>query len=113
VTGGQSESIDNPTRRVPDWRVTLPLAQACPRCGARTRCGTPCRGPAVRNSRRCRMHGGTSPGAPPGPEHGMYRHGRRSAEVIERRRIAAAEGRMVRAMIRELKAEAKRLTELA
>ena len=42
----------------------------------------------------------------------MYRHGRRSAKVIERRRIAAAEGRMARAMIRELKAEAKRLVEL-
>ena len=42
----------------------------------------------------------------------MWKHGLRSAEVIERRRIAAAEGRMVRAMIRELKAEAKRLGEM-
>jgi hypothetical protein len=36
-----------------------------------------------------------------------------SAAAIERRRIAAAEGRMVRAMIRELEAEAKQLGELA
>jgi len=27
------------------------------RCGARTRMGTPCKGPAVRGRRRCRMHG--------------------------------------------------------
>jgi hypothetical protein len=28
------------------------------RCGARTRNGTPCQSPAVREKRRCRMHGG-------------------------------------------------------
>jgi hypothetical protein len=39
----------------------------------------------------------------------MWKHGRRSSAVIERRRIAAAEGRMVRATIRELEAEARRL----
>jgi len=111
VTGGQSESSDNPTRSH-HWRIGLAVARACPRCGARTRRGTPCQGLAVRNSRRCRMHGGTALGAPPGPKHGMWKHGRRSSAVIERRRIAATEGRMVRAMIRELKAEAKRLGEL-
>ena len=26
---------DNPADRLPDWRATLPLAQAAPRCGAR------------------------------------------------------------------------------
>ena len=34
-----------------------------PRCGAKTRRGTPCRAPAMPNG-RCRMHGGSSPGAP-------------------------------------------------
>ncbi|MGE0416365.1 MAG: HGGxSTG domain-containing protein [Acetobacteraceae bacterium] len=33
-----------------------------PRCGARTRAGTPCRQPAMRNG-RCRLHGGLSTGA--------------------------------------------------
>jgi len=33
---------------------------ASPRCGAKTRQGTPCRAPAVRGKRRCRMHGGAS-----------------------------------------------------
>jgi hypothetical protein len=32
-----------------------------PRCGARTRSGCPCRGPAMANA-RCRMHGGRSTG---------------------------------------------------
>lgn len=31
-----------------------------PHCGARTRSGAPCRGPAVQGSQRCRMHGGTT-----------------------------------------------------
>ena len=35
---------------------------AAPRCGARTRRGCPCRGPAMKNG-RCRMHGGGSTGA--------------------------------------------------
>ena len=34
---------------------------AAPRCGARTRAGQPCQGPAMANA-RCRMHGGTSTG---------------------------------------------------
>jgi hypothetical protein len=35
---------------------------AAPRCGARTRAGSPCRSPAMPNG-RCRMHGGKSTGA--------------------------------------------------
>jgi hypothetical protein len=35
------------------------------RCRARTRRGTECQSPAMKNG-RCRMHGGTSPGAPRG-----------------------------------------------
>ncbi|MFI5108135.1 MAG: HGGxSTG domain-containing protein [Terriglobales bacterium] len=35
---------------------------AAPRCGARTRKGTPCGAPAMRNKQRCRMHGGASTG---------------------------------------------------
>ena len=32
-----------------------------PRCGARTRAGTPCRAPAMQNG-KCRLHGGRSSG---------------------------------------------------
>ena len=63
------------------------LAKAKP-CGARTRSGKPCRGPAMKNG-RCRMHGGPSPGAPKGNQN-AYKHGRYSAQSILRRRQIAA-----------------------
>jgi hypothetical protein len=56
-----------------------------PRCGARTRQNQPCRAPAVRGRRRCRMHGGRSTG-PRTPEgnalsaRARWKHGRYSAE---------------------------------
>ena len=57
-----------------------------PRCGARTRCGSPCRSPAVTGRRRCRMHGGaTGSGAPAGNRNAL-KHGRYSREVLEFRR---------------------------
>jgi hypothetical protein len=89
------KSSNNPTRNLPDWRLVLPLAHACPRCGAKTRSGHPCRSAAMRNG-RCRMHGGASPGAPRGERHGMFRHGLRTIEAIEERRATAA-------LIRELR----------
>ena len=95
----------NPMHRLPDWRTTLPKAQAAPRCGARTRSGCPCRAPAMPNG-RCRMHGGRSTGP-------------RTAEGMERLRTArtkhgahASEMRETRALIRALKAGAKKLREL-
>jgi hypothetical protein len=76
-----------------------------PRCGAKTRRNTPC-GRMAMACGRCRMHGGLSTGA-------------RTAEGLERIRKAqtkhgrySAENRQVAAMIRELKAAAKRLVEL-
>ena len=36
----------NPAHRLPDWRITMPLANASPRCGARTRACAPCQGPS-------------------------------------------------------------------
>jgi len=55
------------------------------RCGAKTRSGTRCKTPPVRGRTRCRMHGGTSPGAPKGNRY-AWKHGQRSAAVIEERR---------------------------
>ena len=96
----------NPAHRLPDWRVTLPLAHASPRCGARTRAGVPCKAPAM-PAGRCRMHGGASTG--PRTAEGLERvrkarttHGMRSAEM-----------KQMRTMVRILKAEAKRLVELS
>lgn len=65
-----------------------------PRCGARTRSGSPCRGPAMANG-RCRMHGGKSTG-PKTPEgkakcaQANLKHGRYTKARRERRREARA-----------------------
>ena len=61
-----------------------------PRCGARTRMGTPCKSPAMKNG-RCRMHGGksTGPRTPEGLERSRkanFKHGLYSAETLEERR---------------------------
>jgi glucans biosynthesis protein len=63
----------------------LQLSQA-PRCGARTRAGTPCQCPAIRDRTRCRLHGGLSPGAPKGSRNGNYKNGEWTTEAIEERK---------------------------
>ncbi len=94
----------NPVQRLPDWRTTLPLAQSCPRCGARTRAGTTCRSPAMPNG-RCRMHGGASTGAR--TAEGMERaktarlkHGRRAAPAREAARKRGEAKRIVAELLR-------------
>ena len=61
--------------------ASLDLARQSPRCGAKTRQGTPCKCPAMQSRKRCRLHGGASPGAPSGAANGNYRHGRYTAEA--------------------------------
>jgi hypothetical protein len=61
------------------------LRQA-PRCGAKTRGGTPCQRPAIRGRKRCRLHGGLSPGAPRGEKNGNYKTGEWTLEAIEERK---------------------------
>lgn len=57
-----------------------------PRCGAKARSGNPCRSPAVRGKRRCRMHGGAlGSGAPPGNQNAR-KHGFYAREAFEERR---------------------------
>src|SRR3954470_7922205 len=98
---------ENPVHRLPDWRTTLPLAQACPRCGAQTRARGPCRSPAMPNG-RCRMHGGTSTG--PRTAEGLARirkartrTGLYSAEMMEMRRLSAELREEARLLLMELK----------
>ena len=66
--------------------MLLHMRQA-PRCRARTRRGSLCQSPAMKNG-RCRMHGGTSPGAPKGNKN-AYKHGHYTADAIARRRSIA------------------------
>ena len=61
------------------WRLTTciwPL-DAQPREAS----GEQCQAPAIKGKRVCRMHGGKSPGAPCGPDHGRYVHGRETREA--------------------------------
>lgn len=77
-----------------------------PACGAKTRDGSPCRNLPMRNG-RCRMHGGASTGRKTAAGIASHRaavtiHGGRSQEMVEFRR-----------QMRELRAEARKLVELA
>ena len=79
-------------------RPPVEVLNASPRCGAKTRSGHACRQAAVKGKRRCRMHGGTNPGAPLGNRNN-WKHGRYSAESIA-----------MRALIRTLTGQARELT---
>ncbi len=80
--------------RGPYWERGLQAARAAERCGARTRRGTICQGPAMPNG-RCKTHGGRSPGAPRGEHNGSWRHGFYSQEAqAERRRLQGLIKRM-------------------
>lgn len=60
------------------------------RCGAKTRAGEPCRAPAMRGKRRCRMHGGAPGSGAPRGNRNARRHGLFTGEAIaERKRIGA------------------------
>ena len=65
-------------------RNTAPMLDS-PRCGARTRAGTPCRSPAIRGKRRCRMHGGArGSGAPKGNQNAL-KHGTYTEAALRQR----------------------------
>ncbi|WP_425506864.1 hypothetical protein [Sphingomonas sabuli] len=49
----------------------------------------------MRGKKRCRLHGGKSPGAPKG-NHNAWKHGARSAETMRSSALVRALGRMVR-----------------
>ncbi|WP_428835038.1 HGGxSTG domain-containing protein [Sphingomonas endophytica] len=70
------------------------LASA-PRCLARTRSGAECQSPAVKGRKRCRMHGGTNPGAPEGNSNAR-KHGGRSARAMAAARYLRGIARLVR-----------------
>ncbi|WP_305798596.1 HGGxSTG domain-containing protein [Tropicimonas sp. IMCC6043] len=71
-----------------------------PRCGAKTRSGSPCRSPAMANG-RCRMHGGRSPGAPIGNDNAR-KNGLYAADAIAERRALSALLRSMRSLIEEV-----------
>jgi hypothetical protein len=72
-----------------------------PRCGARTRNGSPCRLPPMTGKSRCRMHGGAPGSGAPRGNRNALKHGRYSATAIARRRY-------LRNLIREGRSMAKK-----
>src|SRR5262245_43340103 len=56
------------------------------RCRPKPRAESPCRRPPVQGRKRCRLHGGLSPGAPKGSRNGNYTNGGWTADAIEERR---------------------------
>ncbi len=61
-------------------------AHDAPRCGAKTRRGTPCQSPMVRGRKRCRMHGGAYGSGAPKGNRNAWKHGMRSREYLEEKR---------------------------
>src|SRR5665213_1546211 len=74
--------------------------RAAPRCGARTRSGSPCQQAAVRGKARCRMHGGAKgSGGPPGQRNGAWKDGGHTNEAKALRRDAKRVLSVARAML--------------
>lgn len=61
-----------------------PLAMhRSPRCGARTRSGSPCQSPTVKGRKRCRMHGGAAGSGAQAGNRNALKHGRYAQELRE------------------------------
>ncbi|HUF45618.1 MAG TPA: HGGxSTG domain-containing protein [Aestuariivirgaceae bacterium] len=85
-----------------EW-INARVAKRDSEAGARRRNGTLCRSPAMPNG-RCRMHGGTSPGAPVA-NSSASKHGRHTAE-------ANAERQSIATLIRTMKSLAGKVERL-
>jgi hypothetical protein len=85
-----------------------------PRCLARTRKGTPCKAPAMKNG-RCKLHGGksTGPKTPEGIENirkAHLKHGEYTIEAVTERREFRALLGMLRSSIKETEGEAHKVS---
>lgn len=72
------------------------------RCGAKTRSGAPCQAPAVYGKKRCRMHGGNSPGAPRGNQNAL-KSGAYTGEALTQKREARAILKVLKDLIDQIK----------
>ena len=74
-------------KRVGNHRRNTAAMQLSPRCGARTRSGTPCRSPAVAGRARCRMHGGAKGSGAPRGNTNALKHGLYTRETMAERKM--------------------------
>jgi len=84
-----------------------------PRCGAKTRRGTPCQAPAMKNG-RCRLHGGksTGPRTPEGIEiirRAHLKHGEYTKEAIASRKEFNALLRQLKGTMNEINDNHKKI----
>jgi hypothetical protein len=80
-----ADNLISPTQRL----------RNAPRCHAKAKStGKPCKAPAVNGWAVCRVHGAGG-GAPPGQAHGNWKHGARSLEMTEVRRLSRMLARML------------------
>ncbi len=75
---------------------------AGPRCGARTRRGTPCQAPAVSGKKRCRMHGGAAGTGAPISNRNAVKTGHYTAAALAERRALRALLRQAREFLETL-----------
>ena len=93
---------NDPMRQADIERRLANLAKA-PRCGARTRMGSPCRQAAVKERTRCRMHGGAKgSGGPSGARNGNFKHGLWTRDSKRLRCATRRKLREVRRFLKEL-----------
>lgn len=82
--------------------MNIKHAHSAPRCSANSkRSGLPCRAPAVRGWKVCRMHGAGG-GAPAGKGNGNWKHGGRSNDAVLVRALAATLRREAQALCSEM-----------
>ena len=76
MTGPKGKMRISPMHQTKLRDARLSNIRQAPRCGAKTRKGTPCQAPAMWSKKRCRMHGGAyESGNLKGPGNSNYRHG--------------------------------------
>lgn len=99
--------MPRPTPLLPERHTRRGDLHLAPRCQAHCKHDRrPCRQPAMRGKRVCRMHGGKA-GAPRGRRNGAYRHGGRTLASRELLRMATRERRRLAAALAVLKAETR------
>jgi hypothetical protein len=83
--GGGNEKLTNNPMNQCRVMARLTNLRTAPRCGAKTRAGGACQNPAIRDRKRCRLHGGRSPGAPKGRQNGNFTDGSFTTEAVAER----------------------------
>jgi len=98
----ESEQIPHETRRgwLKNGNPPGDFSKA-PRCGAKTRRGTPCQCPSMRNG-RCRLHGGLSTG--PKTKDGIERIRRAVTKLGRYSQAAKAERKRISQLFRDAQA---------